>query len=313
MIAYKPLLDRALELAEHRPRHVRRAAAAQARGGHDRGPRPRLGRAGGRRRAGRPACPWPRPTRSTSSTRRARPAARRASSATTAATPSRCSGRMAQRLRRRRPATSSGPPRTSAGSSATPTSSTRRCSPGARPSCTRASRSARPTPGPSGASIADHGVRTLFTAPTAIRAITQGGSGGRARRPPRPRRGSSALPRRRAARPRHLPVGGAHARRRPVIDHWWQTETGWPIAANCLRDRAAARQARLADAARARLRRAHPARRRLGRRPGRGGRDRDPAAAAAGDAADALERRRPVPGRATCPPSPATTRPATAA
>src|SRR5207248_10986199 len=21
---------------------------------------------------------------------------------------------------------------------------------------------------------------------------------------------------------------------RPVIDHWWQTETGWPIAADCL-------------------------------------------------------------------------------
>src|SRR2546425_4266253 len=21
---------------------------------------------------------------------------------------------------------------------------------------------------------------------------------------------------------------------KPVIDHWWQTETGWPIAANCL-------------------------------------------------------------------------------
>ena len=20
----------------------------------------------------------------------------------------------------------------------------------------------------------------------------------------------------------------------PVIDHWWQTETGWPIASNCL-------------------------------------------------------------------------------
>ena len=20
----------------------------------------------------------------------------------------------------------------------------------------------------------------------------------------------------------------------PVIDHWWQTETGWPIGANCL-------------------------------------------------------------------------------
>jgi propionyl-CoA synthetase len=21
---------------------------------------------------------------------------------------------------------------------------------------------------------------------------------------------------------------------RPVIDHWWQTETGWAIAANCI-------------------------------------------------------------------------------
>jgi propionyl-CoA synthetase len=21
---------------------------------------------------------------------------------------------------------------------------------------------------------------------------------------------------------------------RPVIDHWWQTESGWPIAANCM-------------------------------------------------------------------------------
>ena len=21
---------------------------------------------------------------------------------------------------------------------------------------------------------------------------------------------------------------------RPVIDHWWQTETGWAIAANCM-------------------------------------------------------------------------------
>ena len=36
-----------------------------------------------------------------------------------------------------------------------------------------------------------------------------------------------------------------------MIDHWWQTETGWPIAANCLGHRAAAGQARLADASRA--------------------------------------------------------------
>ena len=38
----------------------------------------------------------------------------------------------------------------------------------------------------------------------------------------------------------------------PVIDHWWQTETGWAIAANCLGHRAAAGQARLADASRCR-------------------------------------------------------------
>ena len=31
----------------------------------------------------------------------------------------------------------------------------------------------------------------------------------------------------------------------PVIDHWWQTETGWPIAANCLGLEHAAGEARL--------------------------------------------------------------------
>ncbi len=25
-----------------------------------------------------------------------------------------------------------------------------------------------------------------------------------------------------------------HLIKRPVIDHWWQTETGWPVAANCM-------------------------------------------------------------------------------
>ena len=49
------------------------------------------------------------------------------------------------------PARSSGPPPTSAGSSAIPTSSTGRCCTAARRSSTRASRSARRTPAPSGA------------------------------------------------------------------------------------------------------------------------------------------------------------------
>ena len=50
------------------------------------------------------------------------------------------------------PGESSGPPPTSAGSSATPTSSTRRCWPARPPCSTRASRSARPTPARSGGS-----------------------------------------------------------------------------------------------------------------------------------------------------------------
>ena len=53
----------------------------------------------------------------------------------------------------------------------------------ARPrSSTRASRSARPTPAPSGASISEHKAVALFTAPTAFRAIKKRGSRGQAAR-----------------------------------------------------------------------------------------------------------------------------------
>jgi propionyl-CoA synthetase len=81
--------------------------------------------------------------------------------------------------------------------------------------------------------IAEHGVSTLFTAPTTFRAIRQqdpdGGQIGR-----------YDLSRFRAlflAGERCDPDTLAWAERKlgvPVIDHWWQTETGWPIAANCL-------------------------------------------------------------------------------
>ena len=47
----------------------------------------------------------------------------------------------------------------------------------------------------------------------------------------------------------------------PVIDHWWQTETGWAIAANCMGLEHAAGQAGLADQAGARLGRAGARRR----------------------------------------------------
>ena len=91
-----------------------------------------------------------------------------------------------------------------------------------------------PDPGAFWRVIEDHGVRTLFTAPTAIRAIRKEDPEG------------EHVGRHNLARFESLFLAGERldpdtylwATRmlgdRPVIDHWWQTETGWPIAANCL-------------------------------------------------------------------------------
>jgi propionyl-CoA synthetase len=82
--------------------------------------------------------------------------------------------------------------------------------------------------------VAEHGVRTLFTAPTAIRAI-------RKEDPEGAHLGDHDLSCLRSlflAGERLDPDTYHWATRmlagRPVIDHWWQTETGWPIASNCL-------------------------------------------------------------------------------
>jgi propionyl-CoA synthetase len=81
--------------------------------------------------------------------------------------------------------------------------------------------------------IAEHGVSTMFTAPTALRAIRQQDSDGEhIGRYDRSRFRTLFL-----AGERLDPETLAWAERKlgvPVIDHWWQTETGWPIAANCL-------------------------------------------------------------------------------
>ena len=80
---------------------------------------------------------------------------------------------------------------------------------------------------------AEHGVNVLFTAPTAIRAIKREDPHGEHLR------GHDL------SRFRDLFLAGERcdpdtlswaqeALERPVIDHWWQTETGWPIAANCV-------------------------------------------------------------------------------
>jgi propionyl-CoA synthetase len=81
--------------------------------------------------------------------------------------------------------------------------------------------------------IAEHDVRILFTAPTAFRAVRQQDPDGLLI-------GKYDLGRFRAlflAGERADPPTVAWAEEKlkvPVIDHWWQTETGWPIGANCL-------------------------------------------------------------------------------
>ncbi|MEV0612297.1 propionyl-CoA synthetase [Nonomuraea sp. NPDC050404] len=90
-----------------------------------------------------------------------------------------------------------------------------------------------PDPGAFWRVVATHGVRTLFTAPTAIRAIKKEDPSGNFAK----KWDLSGL--------RHLFLAGERTDPDtyhwasgllgiPVIDHWWQTETGWPIAANCV-------------------------------------------------------------------------------
>jgi propionyl-CoA synthetase len=81
--------------------------------------------------------------------------------------------------------------------------------------------------------VEQHGVNALFTAPTALRAIKREdpAAGQVARHDLSSLRtlflaGERADPETVAWSERALGV--------PVIDHWWQTETGWPIAANCM-------------------------------------------------------------------------------
>lgn len=81
--------------------------------------------------------------------------------------------------------------------------------------------------------IDEHDVRVLFTAPTAFRAIKREDPNG------------EHFARYDLSRFRALFLAGERldpdtyhwARallQKPVIDHWWQTETGWPVAANCM-------------------------------------------------------------------------------
>ena len=90
-----------------------------------------------------------------------------------------------------------------------------------------------PDPGAFWRVISQHKVSILFTAPTAFRAIKKEDPNG------------EYLKKYDIACLRYLFLAGerldpdtyhwASAMLKiPVVDHWWQTETGWPIAANCM-------------------------------------------------------------------------------
>ena len=78
--------------------------------------------------------------------------------------------------------------------------------------------------------IAQHDVKALFTAPTAMRAIKQAGPDGKLLQQLRSVevRGRCSSPA--SAATRRPPSGRRRCSSMPVIDHWWQTETGWAIA-----------------------------------------------------------------------------------
>ena len=81
--------------------------------------------------------------------------------------------------------------------------------------------------------IEEHGVKAMFTAPTAFRAIKRDDPNG------------DLIGKYDLSRFETLFLAGERADSDtvkwaedklhvPVIDHWWQTETGWPIGANCM-------------------------------------------------------------------------------
>ncbi|HOT43377.1 MAG TPA: propionyl-CoA synthetase [Spirochaetota bacterium] len=90
-----------------------------------------------------------------------------------------------------------------------------------------------PDPGAFWRIINQHDVKVLFTAPTAFRAIKKEDPSG------------EYLKKYDLSKFRYLFLAGerldpdtyhwaSNMLNKPVVDHWWQTETGWAIAANCM-------------------------------------------------------------------------------
>jgi propionyl-CoA synthetase len=90
-----------------------------------------------------------------------------------------------------------------------------------------------PDPGAFWRVVSDYNVNVLFTAPTAFRAIKKEDPGGEYIK----QYDLSSMQSLFLAGERCDPDTLEWASTKlgvPVIDHWWQTETGWPICANCL-------------------------------------------------------------------------------
>jgi propionyl-CoA synthetase len=81
--------------------------------------------------------------------------------------------------------------------------------------------------------IAEHKVSTLFTAPTAFRAVKREDPEGRLIRDHDLRHFRTLFLAGERTDPATLEWAETQLKV-PVIDHWWQTETGWPMAANCI-------------------------------------------------------------------------------
>jgi len=146
-----------------------------------------------------------------------------------------------------------------------------------------------PDPGEFWRVIEEHRVKVLFTAPTAIRAIKREDPTG------------TYLGRHDISGLRYLFLAGERldpdtyhwARgllQRPVIDHWWQTETGWPGRGELHGIGGISVQAGFADQGRARILRGDSRWRRRGNAAEPGRRSGYPPTAAAGVHADTVER-----------------------
>jgi propionyl-CoA synthetase len=90
-----------------------------------------------------------------------------------------------------------------------------------------------PDPGAFFRVIEQHGVTTLFTAPTAFRAIKKEDPDGHYIKQYDLSRFRTLFLAGERSDPDTL-TWAQHHLQVPVIDHWWQTETGWPIASNCV-------------------------------------------------------------------------------